>query len=233
MILKKWLCGKWGNKIMRYLKPYNEAKSNKQEMIDEILSKPGWKKIDSPKYEHWLIQIEYKLKDDIYIRVLDIANSNKSLNYYLVKDDISHHVSSYGDNYTQLFSEYEFSYNNLSNYERMMKICNYLLPFFTKEPSDKLKQDIRMCFIDIEDELSIDVEINWGYCNKEEFGFFPAFKFSDKLKLSLIYPYDDNKEKIKSIFEDGKNKLAKIYDIHHTYIKLINDDWRSIITIEF
>jgi len=225
---------------MRYLKLFSESKKSKSkdDLIVEILSKPGWKKIEPPSVEHWLSQLEYKLTDDVTIQVLDLDGSSRELPYYLIKDGVNHYISSYSDNYTQLFSEYDTPYRNMSNYERMMRICNYLLPFFNREPNDDLIEDIRQCFIEIEDNYGIEVELNWGYCDikNSEFGFFPAFRFSDKLCLSLIYnhygkiSYDDALETI----EEGIDKVVNIYDIHKTYIKVLNDDdWRIIIRIEF
>lgn len=117
-----------------------------------------------------------------------------------------------------------------------MKICNYLLPFFYRKPDDNLINSIRECFIEIEDYPSIEFELKCSYCDakNEEFGFFPAFSFSDKLALSLVYNLNDTKiEDIDDILESGKERLISIYDIHHSYIKVINDDWRIIIRIEF
>lgn len=220
---------------MKYLKLFNESKISKQDSILEILSKPGWKKIE-PKYEHWLTQLDYQLTDNVKIMVLELDSSNK-LTYYLVKDGVIHYVSSYSDNYTQLFSEYDTIYRDMSNYERMMKICNYLLPFFNRKPNDDLIEDIRQCFIEIEDKLGIEPELNWGYCDtkNEEFGFFPAFRFIDKLCLSIIYNhYGKNHYDVTEEIEDGIDRVVGLYDINRTYIKVINDDsYRIIIRIEF
>lgn len=222
---------------MKYLKLFNESKRSKQDSILEILSKPGWKKIE-PKNEYWLTQLDYQLTDNVKIMVLDLDNSSKELSYYLVKDGTYQYVSSYSNNYTLLFSEHDTIYRNMSNYDRMMKICNYLLPFFNRKPNDDLIEDIRYCFIEIEDKLGIEPELKWGYCDtkNEEFGFFPAFRFTDMLCLSIIYNhyghknYDDVAEEI----EDGINRVIGLYDINRTYIKVIDDDsYRIIISIEF
>lgn len=218
---------------MKYLKQFNESKT--EESITEILFKPGWVKIEPTRYEHWINELEYQLTDDVKIKVLQLKDG-KDLPYYLEKDGY-YNIGSYTSNYTQLFSEYEYPYRDLSNYERMMKICNYLLPFFYRKPDDNLINSIRECFIEIEDYPSILFELKWGYCDakNEEFGFFPAFRFSDKLCLSFIYnhyseiQYDD----ILELIEEGVDRVVDIYDIHRIYIKVINDDWRIIIKIEF
>lgn len=222
---------------MKYLKPFNESKT--EELVTEILSKPGWVKIEPTRYEHWINELEYQLTDDVKITVLQfdpqmrrVLKDGKDIQYYLEKGDDFYIIGSYTNNYTQLFSEYEYPYRDLSNYERMMKTCNYLLPFFYRKPDDNLINSIRECFIEIEDYPSIEFELKWGYCDakNEEFGFFPAFRFSDKLALSLVYNLNGAKiEDIDDILESGKERLISIYDIHHSYIKVINDGWRRII----
>jgi hypothetical protein len=126
-----------------------------------------------------------------------------------------------------------------------MKICNYLIPFFNKEPDKLLIEDIRDCFIEIED-LGGRIDIKWGYCKDEyiypskpdiysDFGFFPAYRFSDKLALTLVYNKLDlvNKD-YSEIIEDGIYKL-NIFKIHSSRVKYFMDvDSESIaIRIEF
>ena len=223
---------------MKYLKLFNESKKSKEFYIQEILSNRDWKKVETPDNDNWLVQLEYQLTDSVKIEVLDLDNSSRELPYYMSKSESFNYISSYSDNHTQLFSDYDTIYKNMSNYERMMRICNYLLPFYEKEPDDNLKENIRDCFISIEDESGIEVDVNWGYCDvkNEEFGFFPAFRFSDKLCLSFIYnhygkiKYDDMLE----LIEEGIDRVVDIYNIHKSYIKTFNDDdWRIIIRIEF
>lgn len=150
---------------MKYLKLFNESKNSKEFYIQEILSNRDWKKVEPPDSDNWLVQLEYQLTDSVKIVVLNlnhISGSSSDLPYYMMKKGHFNYISSYSDNYTQLFSEYDTIYNNMSNYERMMRICNYLLPFYEKEPDDNLKENIRDCFISIEDESGIEVDINWG-----------------------------------------------------------------------
>lgn len=118
---------------MKHLRLFNESK--KEESITEILFKPGWVKIEPTRYEHWINELEYQLTDDVKIKVLKLKDG-KDLPYYLYDNHHLFHIGSYTSNYTQLFSEYEYPYRGLSNYERMMKICNYLLPFFYRKPDD-------------------------------------------------------------------------------------------------
>lgn len=223
---------------MKHLRLFNESKNSKEFHINEILSKQGWKKVEPPQADNWLVQLEYQLTDSVKIIVLDLDNSSRELPYYMSRSDSFNYINSYSDNYTHLFSEYDTIYRNMSNYERMMRICNYLLPFYEREPDNSLIENIRDCFISIEDESGIEVDINWGYCDtkNKEFGFFPAFRFSDKLCLSFIYnhygeiQYDD----ILELIEEGVDRVVDIYDIHRSYIKTFNDDnWRIIIRIEF
>jgi hypothetical protein len=223
---------------MKHLRLFNESKKSKEFYIQEILSKRGWKKVETPDRDNWLVQLEYQLTDSVKIVVLDLDNSSRELPYYMKGGEDFNYVSSYSDNYTQLFSDYDIIYKNMSNYERMMRICNYLLPFYEKELDNNLIEDIKDCFISIEDESGIEVDIEWGYCdiNNEEFGFFPAFRFSDKLCLSLIYNHYGkvNYDDILEVIEEGIDRCVNIYDIHKSYIKTFNHyDWRIIIRIEF
>jgi hypothetical protein len=221
---------------MKHLKLFNESK--KVDNITEIISKPGWKKIEQPQSDNWLTQLEYQLTNNVKIIVLDLDNSSRELPYYMSKSESFNYISSYSDNYTQLFSEHDIIYKNMSHYERMMSICKYLLPFYEKEPDNNLIENIRDCFISIEDESGIEVEINWGYCDikNKEFGFFPAFRFSDKLCLSFMYNHYGklNYDDVLELIEEGIDRVVDIYDIHKTYINVFNDeDWRIIIRIEF
>jgi hypothetical protein len=222
---------------MKYLKKFNESlkSKSKEDLIVEILSKPSWKKIDPPSTKQWLSQLEYKLTDDVTIQVLDLDGRGE-LPYYLIKDGVSHYISSYTNNYTQLYSEYDPIYRDMSNYDRMMKICNYLLRYFHNKPSDDLIEDIKDCFLEINDELSIPPEIVWGYCNsRDEYGYFPAFRFSDGLSLCLIYEHyrEIDFDKIEEEFNLIKDRLESL-DIHvRSRVSIINDDWRIIIKIKF
>jgi hypothetical protein len=221
---------------MKHLKLFNE--SRKVDNITEIISKPGWKKIEQPQSDNWLTQLEYQLTNNVKIIVLDLDNSSRELPYYMSKSESFNYISSYSDNYTHLFSEHDIIYKNMSHYERMMRICKYLLPFYEKEPDNNLIENIRDCFISIEDESGIEVEINWGYCDikNKEFGFFPAFRFSDKLCLSFMYNHYGklNYDDVLELIEEGIDRVVDIYDIHKTYINVFNDeDWRIIIRIEF
>jgi len=221
---------------MKHLKLFNESK--KPNYINEILSNKGWKKVEPTDRDHWLTQLEYQLTDDVKIIVLDLDASGRELPYYMSNSEIFNYISSYSDNYTQLFSEYDIIYKNMSHYERMMRICKYLLPFYEKEPNSNLIENIRDCFISIEDEYEIEVETKWGFCDikNNEFGFFPAFRFSDSLCLSFIYNHYGklNYDDVLELIEEGIDRVVDIYDIHRTYIYVYNDeDWRIIITIKF
>ena len=77
------------------MKLFSESKKSKSkdDLIVEILSKPGWKKIEPPSVEHWLSQLEYKLTDDVTIQVLDLDGSSRELHYYLIKDGVNHYIN--------------------------------------------------------------------------------------------------------------------------------------------
>jgi hypothetical protein len=210
---------------MKYLKKFNENKSD-DSVIEEVLANTGWKKIE-PEENYWDHQLIYQLNNDVRINLIKLKDS-KSFNYYLESKDEFNFINSYGDNHTELFSEYNTIYLDLSDYERMMKICKYLLSYFEKKPNDELIEDIRDCFIDIEDKFDGDFKLEWGYKNdKGEWGYFPAFRFSDKLGLYLIYYYEITDE-IKEIFEDGKKKL-EVLDIHKSRVSLSEIEWGGFV----
>jgi hypothetical protein len=219
---------------------FNESKKY---LISEILSKPGWKEINPPDRTHWISQLQYNLTDDVYIQVLDLGSFKNDLSYYLVKGQLpgtdmnNYYINSYTDNYTELFSKYTSTYRDMTNYDRMMRICKYLLPFITKEPSSDIIDDIKECFIEIEDILSVEPETIWGYCNeKNEIGYFPAYRFGDSLALCLFYIHHHNKidfDRIEEEFNLIKNRLES-FDIHvNSRVSIIKDDWRVIIKIKF
>lgn len=212
---------------MRYLRLFKESKE--EDDILYVLSKPGWKKIDPPKYEHWLTQLEYKISDDIKIMLLKNKKAN-GLPYYLVKDESFYYISTYSSNHTLL-------YTNLPHYDSMIKICNYLLPFFEKKPDDEFIQNIRDCFISIEDFNNLNVNVKWGYCDirNEEFGFFPAFRYSDILCLSFIYNHYGkiNYDDVLDIIEEGIDRVVGIYNIQKDNVSLFNTDDSIIIRIKF
>jgi hypothetical protein len=229
-----------GNIIIKFYdvnEKSNESLSSiHADQADEILSHRGWELIDPPSHNDWELELRYHIKDDIYIDILKFHKS-KDLNYYLRKGKVNfHYIGSYDKNYTQLYSEYDTIYKDMSNYDRMMKICNYLLPYFYNKPSDDLIEDIKNCFLEINDELSISPEITWGYSdNRDEFGYFPAFRFSDSLALCLVYEHyrEIDFEKIEEEFNLIKDRLES-FDIHvRSRVSIINDDWRIIIKIKF
>jgi hypothetical protein len=211
---------------------FNESK---EDLIQEILSNSGWKEVYPTNKENWISQLEYNLNDNVYILILETKNL-KDLTYYLVNDYKYYFVSEYTNNYTQLYSEYDTIYRDMSNYDRMIRICNYLLPFFTKKPSDDIMYDIKECFIEIEDQLSVEPEIIWGYCNENEIGYFPSYRFSDSLALCLSYIHDSEEidfDKIEEEFNLIKNRLES-FDIHvKSRVSIINDYRRIIIKIKF
>jgi hypothetical protein len=231
---------------MKYLKKFNESKYNTlNEIVNEVLSNPGWKQVE-PATEHWNYQLEYKLNDKVKIILLNYDNTGNNMNYYLVSDDQTrlrcwsnnycylptlnefNFVSSYNRNYTQLYSEYDTIYKNMSNYDRMMKICNYLLPYYERGPDNDTIEDIRECFIEIEDIFNGYSKMIWGYKNQnEEFGFFPAFKFSDRLGLFFEYHYELT-DQIIDLFEEGKRKL-EYFDIHKSRVDLIEREWGGFV----
>lgn len=221
---------------MKYLKKYNESNLVTTH-VDEILSNRGWEIINPPSNNNWELELRYHIKDDIYIDILKFHKS-KDLNYYLRKSKANfHYIGSYANNYTELYSKYNSIYLDMSNYDRMMKICNYLLPYFYKKPNDDLIEDIKDCFLEINDELSMSPDIFWGYSNnKDEFGYFPAFRFSDSLALCLVYEHNReiDFEKIEEEFNLIKDRL-ELLDIHvRSRVSIINeDDWRIIIKIKF
>lgn len=225
---------------MKYLKKFNESNLVTTH-LDDILSHKGWELIDPPSHNNWELELRYHLKDDIYIDILKFYKS-KDLNYYLRKGKNNfHYINSYTYNCgslqnTQLYSEYDTIYRNMSNYDRMMKICNYLLPYFYNRPNDDLIENIKECFLEINDELSISPNIVWGYCdNKDEYGFFPAFRFSDNLALCLIYEHYRKVDfgRIEEEFNSIKDRLG-LFDIHvRSRVSIINEDWRIIIKIKF
>jgi len=195
--------------------------------VKEILSNDGWERKE-PSKEHWDIELVYKLSDDVYIDVIKLKSSD-NLNYYLRRYNSFYYINQYDTNGTELFK-----YSRLSNYETMMKICNYLLPYYQKRPSSDMIDDIKECFIEIED-ISYRTTIDWGYWD-DEYCFFPAFRFSDKLCLGIFY--DINKgitlDKVKEEFLDTKSRL-EIYDIHPSRAEIVQDvhGHRFIIKISF
>ena len=218
---------------MKYLKMINDLYANND--VDEILSHDGWEIVSDKKHEHWDLELRYKLSNKVSIQIVKLEGY-ENLNYYLETESSFNFVSTYGANCTSLYSEHVSPYRDLSEYDRMMKICKYLLPFYEKEPSDEFKDNIRECFIEIEDELS-KPEIDWGYSDNKnsDFGYFPAYRFTDRLGLFLIYDYRGNEDKIDSIkkeFNYIKDRLND-YDIHESRVSLIDDDWRIIIKIDF
>lgn len=167
---------------MKYIKRFNESNGSIiDEQVIELLSHSGWKQIDPPTDENLDVQLVYKISDNIFIDMISLKESSTdSLIYYMRKGDNRFiYINPYNDNFSEIYSKHDSLYKRLSNYERMMKICNYLLPFFEDEPDDKTKDNIRECFYEIEDILSIEPEISWGYTitgrhvnNGLEFGFF-------------------------------------------------------------
>ena len=215
---------------MKYLKKFNEGVSTKRvHILKEILANTGWEQV-KPEQEHWDYQLEYNLTDNVKIQLINFDNKD-DFNYYLVSDDDFNFVSSYKDNYTQLYSD--SPYSNLSDYDRMMKICNYLLPFFEKKPDGELIEDIKDCFIEIEDMFDGDYEVEWGYKNDSWWGFFPAYRFSDKLGLFFNYNIDlgdndDLRNKIYELFEEGKIKLNH-FDIDPTRASLVEKNCNGFV----
>jgi len=234
---------------MKYLYKFNEGfkklkhssskEKSTEDILKEVLSHDGWVKLE-PERSFWEYQLEYKLNKDYKITLL-LLKDNKDFSYYLEDNRNFNFVSNYKNNHTLLFSEDSIIHKDLSDYERMMKICNYLSPFLTKRPDYDLIDDLRHCFIEIEDELEVEPEIEWGYKDdKGEWGYFPAFRFSDKLGLFLMYNVHQvgdiitgcDFDKIKLIFDEIKNKV-KYYDIHTSNVNLVDDNWRVIIEIIF
>lgn len=204
--------------------------------VKQILSNPGWGRKD-PSEEYWDIELVYQLSDDVYIDVIKLKDVNH-LNYYLRSGNSFNYINQYDDNHTHLF---KFTpYLGLSHYQVMMKICNYLLPYYQKKPSNESIEDIKECFIEIEDMAS-KTESDWGYCTHDEFGFFPAFRFSDKLCLCLFYLIDKEIvfDDVKKEFEDVKSRL-ELHDIHPSRAEIKEDgNWfhdqkyRCVIQISF
>ena len=227
---------------MKYLRKFNESKISEQDIerrekyTNEILSNYGWERIDPPSNDNWDIELRYNLKDNI---VIDVLSWGKELNYYLRdRNENFHYVGCYSDDYqSELYSVYSSPYRDLSRYDRMMKICKYHIPYFEKRPSESLIEDIKECFFEVGDEIGIEPHTEWGYRNSNgEYGFFPAFRFSDKLCLCIIYEhYRDDKvdfESVKSEFDECKLRL-EMYDINPREVEIVNESYRVVIIINF
>ncbi len=127
-------------------------------------------------------------------------------------------------------------FESLDAYDRLMKLCNYYLPFFAKRPnSDKVKELVS-CFIEVEDILVHEnfwkFETRWGYkvntSDGYDYGRFPSLRFSDKLGFFIIYSSNSKKptakmfKEIKKEFEEGKNRLD-FYKIDYKSVNLVTD----------
>jgi hypothetical protein len=209
---------------------------SKKDLKNEILSKEGWVE-SSDIYPHWDWLLVYNM-EGVNLNLLS-RDKGKTICYYMgnmgKSEDDFLYVNSYNDNYTQLFSQYEHIYREMSDYDRMMKICKYVLPYFKNKPDDDAIDFIKECFLDISD-ICGDFEVEWGYDNGGDNLHFPAFKFSDKLSLRLsseYYPSEDKWEEIKSEFELNKEKILHVFDIIdwqlNNYISIMNKPVRITI----
>ena len=198
-----------------FLESRNNSLVNSSVIKSEILSNTGWveDKIKQEEFDNCEWYLTYMM-EGVKIHVRSFKNNiyGDSITYSMGDDngDGGRFTNNYITNYTQLFSSYESMYAKLTDYERMMKICKYLLNYFLEEPNEETIDFIRECFLDISD-ICGDLEYRWGYTDIESTDFsFPAFKFSNKLKLGLVssyYPNGDKWEQIKSEFESNKEKL--------------------------
>jgi hypothetical protein len=228
---------------MKYLMRFNESKSDTEYstlVVNEIMSHPGWE-ISKPEGEDWTIQLTYNIIDDINIEVVRfkerVGREYNPFYYYLNKNGSWQFMGSYSDHFSALFSKDHPSYSHLSDYDRMMKVCEYNLVYYTKKPDEDLMEDIRDCFVDISDELSEDSVVLWGFCSDTESGFFPATKFSDELSLCIGYENDgpinyELTDKIKEIFEESKERL-EMFDIDPSRARIREYDGVITIIIKF
>jgi hypothetical protein len=177
--------------------------------VDLILSNPGWVE-NEPSNKNWLLELSKLLQNDIYIVVLKFRYRNE-LNYYLRKGTDNNnliYVGTYGKNYIKSYSS--------KNYEIMINTCKYLVPYFTKKPSEDVINDIGDLFIEISDILSNDFHFHWGYKDKyDESIHFPATSSYDDLVLLLKCQTKEhiNLEKftlIENEFNLNKNRLPLI-----------------------
>jgi hypothetical protein len=210
---------------MKYIKSYiNIKESNDIGIEDEILSKNDNWLVLKPKFKHWRHHLRKELIDGVYIDLIQLSGRNDQCIYMSSDNNPDlHFISNYKVNYSELYTNID------DNYNRMIKICTYLIPFFTKYPSYSLIEDIKEIFIDISD-LNGEPEIKWGYINfndwlfRNDIGYFPAFRHSDKLKLFLIY-YDFKKSKTITtleLFNNHKDKL-KVLDLDYGLLQFKED----------
>jgi hypothetical protein len=216
---------------MKYLKLFNESLSFK---INEILSKPNWTEVVPTKNKKWERQLEYQLTDDIKIWVVKRQLLPDNLSYLMVFNNKEYPIGLYGRLYGSYYNKL-FNHHNLSDYEKMMLTCKYLIPFFIKEPNEDMKHDISDCFISIKDDFNLSLEVKWGYSDNKNFGFFPAHTHDDYLCLSLIYEYiSDLKYKdISHLIKDGIDRLYDMYNINPDDVIVIMIDQLLTINIKF
>jgi hypothetical protein len=217
-----------------------ERSSRIRDIKSEILSNPGWVE-DEKNHEHWDWSLSY-LMEGVKINVISLKRfvngipTDSSICYYINMGGDNNFTNNYTNNYTILYSDSDNIYRNMSDYERMMKICKYLLSYFKKKPSDKTTSFIKNCFLDISDICGEFEEI-WGYSNNKDTQlYFPAFSFRDVLSFGLFTDYyanDSKWDEIKSEFELSKEKLLIEFDINprqlNQYVKIENDPVRIII----
>lgn len=185
-----------------------------------------WEQINPPTH-NFVEEYRYQYYNGIYISLLRLKES-EHLNYYLNNGDTFYYIGQLGEKFTMLFS-YE-----KDDYKRMMLECEYVLPFFDKKPSDSLIEDIKECFLEIDDLVEVEPKSEWGYNNSEEYGFFPPFRREDRLALSLIYMCNGaiEQDKLLEEFELVKDRL-RIYNITEDRVSIKNENWRIIIEILF
>jgi hypothetical protein len=152
---------------------------------------------------------------------ITILHFSKNIVYYM-GDDLCF-TNIYDNSYVAIFNSY-------SDYDRMMLICKYNSSFFEKKPDDKTIENIKECFFDLIDE-SDDEEVLWGWSNGEEHGFFPAYNFSDSLRLVLRLTIPDgNVEELNELFEDNKDKIGAYLDSYK--VEFNYDKWFFDIIID-
>lgn len=181
----------------------------------EILNFPmdGWVEVD-PKndryYEGYTLQMEHMLTDNVGISISKFGESeNIWVSMFDKRESCGHGVGKYGE-----IRDIDGLKKESNNYDQMMSICRFSIPFFDK-PNDDIIEFIKDVFVDITDmseEFMIDDDgkCDWGYTSTtEEYDGvgFPAKSVDDKLSLSLCWRYTGDFERFKEEYEYSKDKL--------------------------
>jgi hypothetical protein len=181
-------------KIMKKFQSFKRNNPTFEQMRERLISK-GWYDVDYSRKD-WTFSMQYDLGDNIYLTILNIYPEEDDFSFPIYTHEYLDEVNRwrYLINTNHKFNGIKLFSNIESDIDRVIKLGEYIKPYFLNKPSKEDYQNIKDIFSDLDDILG-KPEIDWGYYNPKisrdgnfnESLIFPPIDEDFKLGVSLLY----------------------------------------------